>query len=143
MPARLRARAVVTLYISLLLCRGQLRRFAWIETYGYDFVLLTDVEGHLPERREHPVQHLSTKHRAGVVDQRQHDRFLAEELAQLHFPALLVFENRVERNLLVQFLIDADVLQNFWQARRDLTRHRPRAIQRRVGLRHAGLSENQ
>src|SRR5947207_1138853 len=112
MPARLRARAVVTLYIRLLLCRCQLRRFAWIETYSHDFILIADVEGHLPERREHSIQDLRAEHRTRVIDQRQDHGPFAEELAQLHFPALLVFENRVERNLLVQFLIDADVLQS-------------------------------
>src|SRR5437016_10807580 len=115
MPARLGARAVVTLYISLLLRRRQLRRFAWIETYGHDFILIADVEGDLPERRKHSIQDLRAEHRTSVIDQRQNHGLFAEELAQLHCPALLVFKNRVKRNLLVQFLIDADVLQSLGQ----------------------------
>src|SRR6266849_1224124 len=141
MPARFTARAVVGLHVRVFLGRRQVRCFAAVETDGDYFELLTDIERDLAKRSQHSIQNLITKHRTGVVNQRQHDRLAFEELIEADLAALLVFENRVERNLFVQSLIDADLLERRRQARRDLTRIRSTTIKRRVGLRHAGLSD--
>src|SRR5260370_6429602 len=142
MPARFSARAVVGLHVGAFLGRRQVRRFAAVETDGDYFELLADIERDLAKRSQHSIQNLITKHRTGVVNQRQHDRLAFEELTEADLAALLVFENRVERNLFVQSLIDADFLERRRQARRDLTRIRPTIIKRRCGLRHAGLAKS-
>src|SRR5207244_817142 len=122
MPATFAARAVVTLDISLLLFRGQLRCLFRVKTYGNYLELFAKIERSLTKRRQHAIQNLIAKHRARVIDQREHHRFSFEELNQAHFAALLIFENSIQRNLLVQPLIDANFLERRRQAGRNLTR---------------------
>ena len=63
------------------------------------------------ERADQPVEHLRAQHRALVIHQREDHRALAEELAEPHLAAGLVGEREIERDLLVQLLIDTDLAQ--------------------------------
>ena len=95
------------------LFRCQDRRLFRIETNCHDFVLLAQVKGHLPKRSQHPVQNLIAEHRTRVIDERNHDRLAFEKLSEPHLATLLVFEDGVERHLLIQFLIDANLLEGW------------------------------
>src|SRR5438067_8136895 len=131
MPTILSARAVVRFDVCLLFLSSKLRRLARIETYSDNFVLFANVEIDLTKRTEHPIQNLIAEHRARVINQRQHYRLRFEEIAEPHVASLLIFENGIERRLLIQALIDANGFQNGRQASRNRTRFRSRAIKRR------------
>ena len=60
---------------------------------------------------EQPVFRHRAEHRAGVVDQRQNHGLLAKKRAQGHGLAGLIAKLQVQRNLVVQALIDADPAQ--------------------------------
>src|SRR5437879_9389851 len=139
MPAILSASAVVCFHVCLLFLSGKLWRLARVETDCDDFVLLADVEVDLPKRTEHAIQNLIAEHRARVINQRQHYGTAFEEIAEPHIASLLIFENGIERRLLIQSLFDADRFQNSRQASRNRTRFRSRAVERRAGHRDTGL----
>src|SRR5207249_11373970 len=101
MPARFHAHAVVRFHISILLGGSERWRFSRIKADRDNFKLVPDIKGDLFERAQHSIQNLRAKHRAVVIDKRQHHGFLAEELSETNFTALLVFEYRVERNLFI------------------------------------------
>src|SRR5258705_8299204 len=131
MPTAGSARAAVRgkiVHISILLGGSQGCRFARIETDGHHLKLLPGLEIHDPERGHHPIEHLITKHRALVIDQRQHHWLLSEVVAEFHACTILVFEHEIERKLFVEFLIDAYILKTFWQATRCPRFIRPRTV---------------
>ncbi len=57
------------------------------------------------------VENLGAQHRAIEIDQRKNDWLLAEELAEFDGVAVLVVKGEIERDLLIQLLVDADVFQ--------------------------------
>ena len=80
-------------------------------------------------RAGHAVEHLRAEHRALVVGERQHDRACAEVVAQTNVRAAVVDERQVERQLLTDLLVDADLLED--------QRFLARRVQRRLGRAHA------
>ncbi len=58
------------------------------------------------------VQHKGAEHRTVVIGQHEHHRPGAEEIAEHDVAALLVDKRRVQGQLPVQVLIDADVLKD-------------------------------
>src|SRR6476660_6220431 len=115
-------------HISILLGGSEGSSLARIETNGHYVKLLPGLEIHDPERGHHPIEHLITKHRALVIDQRQHHGLLSEVLTEFHARTILVFEHEIERKLFVEFLIDAYILKNFWQATRRARLIRSRTV---------------
>ncbi len=107
-----RLRMVVAAEKVLLSLGGHRRRLAGIEAHEDDVELLAGSERHAFERPDQPVQHLRAEHRALVIHEREQHRPLAEVLAERDLLARLVGERQVERDLLVQLLIDADVLEH-------------------------------
>src|SRR5678816_1983087 len=75
-------------------CR-QCRSLTAVETDCDNFKFLTGFKRHDSEGAGHPVQNLITKHRALVVNQRQHDRFRAKVVTQLY--DLVSFVAKLER----------------------------------------------
>jgi hypothetical protein len=124
--------APVALEVGLLLARGQLGPFRRVEAHGHDLELLARRKVQPLERDDHPVQNLVAQHRALIVDEREDDGpVLLEELAEPHLAPGLVAQHGVERQLLVQALLDADLLQHL---RRPALRHpalrRPAVLRR-------------
>ena len=112
MPARVAARPVVPGDVSCLLCGCNRRRVFRVKADGHDFKVFSDIERVLPKRSEHPVHHLITKHRTGVIDERDHYRLAFEKLPKPNFLTLLIFEYRIQRKLIIKLLIDADFFQH-------------------------------
>ena len=71
--------------------------------------VLAGVERQRLQRAGHAVEHLRAQHRALVVGEGEHHRARAEELAELHVVAVFVAEHQVERQLLPDLLVDADL----------------------------------
>jgi hypothetical protein len=131
-PSRGCVGPVVAVHVGLLLLCGQGRSFLRVDADRDDVELASGVEGQDPERADGAVEDLRTEHRTLVVAEHQDDRTLPEVLAEPHIAAGFVFEDEIERDLLVQPLVDADLFQ---QA--GLRRCR-RAGFRRRGLRARG-----
>src|SRR6476620_2026321 len=129
-------------HVSCLLCGSKGCSFARIKTDGHYFKLLPGFEVHNPEGRHHPIQHLITKHRALVIDQREHHGFLSEVVTQFYVRAILIFEDEIEWELSIEFLIDAYVLEYFWQATRRARLVRSRTVKRRIALCLTELRDN-
>jgi hypothetical protein len=91
-----------------------------VEAHGDDVELLPRFEVHDPERSDEPIEHLRAEHRAFVVHERQNDRPPAEVLAEPDRLAGFVGELQIERDLMIQALIDPDLAEQ------------PRPIFRRV-----------
>src|SRR5262245_6226395 len=112
MPAGFSAGFVIPAQIFRLLRRRQLRLFARIEAHAQVDELLAGSHRQRLQRPEQSGQHLCAEARAAVIDQRQHHRLVFEILSQLDRPPALVAEFQIERNLVVQKLIYANVLQH-------------------------------
>src|SRR5690349_13082276 len=104
--------AVIAAQIHLLHLRGVGGSLARIDADGNDVVVFSQIEAHDADRAGQSVEHFAAQHRASVIDERDNDRSLAEELAQADVFPRLVAEVKIERKLLVQMLIDADLLKN-------------------------------
>src|SRR5947209_3956497 len=104
----------VTPQIFRLLRRRHLRRFAGIEAHRDDLKLLPHIELQHAERTFETAKDFSAQHRALVIDQIQDDRLLAEVIPQANCFAGFVAEREIERNLLIQMLLDANVFQTWW-----------------------------
>src|SRR5262245_40924792 len=112
MPAGFSAGFVIPAQIFRLLRRRQLRLFARIEAHAQVDELLAGSHRQRLQRPEQSGQHLCAEARAAVIDQRQHHRLVFEILSQLDRPPALVAEFQIERDLVVQKLIYADVFQD-------------------------------
>src|ERR1700730_15749036 len=112
MPASGTARSSVTPQIFRLL-RG---RHFWslfrIETHCKNVEFLSDIELQHSECALQPTQDFSAQHRALVVNKIQNRRLLAEVISQLDRFAGFVAKCESRRNLFVQVLLNADVLQS-------------------------------
>src|SRR5678815_524885 len=98
--------------VSILLGGSQRCCLVRIETDSHHVKLLPGLKIHNLERGYHSVEHLITKHRALVIDERQHHGGFSEVVTQLYLRAILVFEHEIKRELFVEFLINAYVLKN-------------------------------
>src|SRR5262245_11302578 len=110
LPARFRAGPVIPGQIFRLLRRRQLGPFTRVETHGQIDELLAGRHRQPLHSAEQAVQNLRAEARAVVIDQRQNDRLVFEILRQLHRSSVLISEFQIERNLIVQKLVYADVL---------------------------------
>ena len=114
MPARRRPGMIVTI---VALERDPLSRrclhwrFARVEAHGHDLEIRAGIDGHQVESTGGGAQHLRAEHRAIEVDQREHHGPGAEVVAQPHGAARFVSEADVERNALVQLLVESDFAQ--------------------------------
>src|SRR5580693_4023542 len=98
--------------INLLLGSGVSRRFVRIDAYRDDFILIARRELHHAESAGLTRQLLAAQHRAGVVDQVQNHRTAGlEVIAESYRLSGLILELEIERQLLIQPLIDPDVLE--------------------------------
>ena len=111
MPAFGGAGAAVHTGVQLLLYAREVRAFARIDAHGDDVVIFADVQRDVAQAGFHTAQHLRAQHRAAVIHQREHHGLLAEVLAEGHGVAVLITEREVERNRLIELLVDADFLE--------------------------------
>ena len=101
MPTSIGTCTVISLDVSFFFRGSKLRRLFRIKTDRHDFVLFANVERDLSERAQLPVQNLRAQHGTSIVDQREHDRLPFEKLRQSHIAPGFIFENRIERNLII------------------------------------------
>src|SRR5438128_1464167 len=98
--------------VRLLLGRGNLGRVLWVEADGDDFEVLPWVQADRFQTAYDAVEDLRAQHRAAVIDGREDDGLAGlEETAERDGAAEFVLEGEIERNRLVEFLIDADTGQ--------------------------------
>ena len=110
-PALRNRRLARPLDVVRLLLECQRRRLARIDADADDLEIFAGIFRQHAERRRQAAEALQAQHRAAVVDERQHDGPLAEVVANLHRAAVLVRELDVERQHLIQVLIEPDVAQ--------------------------------
>ena len=113
MPAFGGAGAAVHAHVHFLFSFGQDVRFRRINADGDHVVLVADVRGQFLQAGFDSVQNLGAEHRAVVIDERENHGLLSEKLAERDGFAVLVAEGEVERNRLVQFLVNAHLFQQF------------------------------
>ena len=106
------------------------RALARVEAHHDDVELAAGLEVHHRERADQPVEHLRAEHRALVVRERDHDRPLAEVVAEPHLLAGLVDERQIQRQLPIEVLIDVNLAEEPGFALAD---RRARARSRRPG----------
>src|SRR5579864_682011 len=111
MPARGRARSSVTSQVFRLL-RG---RHFWglfrIETHSENVELFSNIKLQYSQGAFQPAQDFSAQHWTLVVDQIKNYRLLAEVVSELNRFSGFVTKGESGRNLFVQMLLYADVLQ--------------------------------
>src|SRR5207302_2706916 len=90
MPALICSIAAIAREKLLLLGRSILRTLLRIYANAYHVKFFTDIEFQDLQRAGQPALHLAAQHRAGVINQRQNDRLVAEVLPQLHWVTSLV-----------------------------------------------------
>src|SRR5215813_545729 len=93
-------------HITIFLGRGQFRSLARIEADDDDLELFARDKRERLQTAGQPVQHLVTKHRALVINEREDDRFAVEVIAEPDRLSRLVAEGEIERNLFIQPLIE-------------------------------------
>src|SRR5207244_12228469 len=91
-------------------CGSERRRCARVATNAYHFILIARPKRQHTKRLSHAIEHLRAEHRAIVIDEREDDRTFAKILPQFHLLAALVAKYKIERQLVVQFLVETDVL---------------------------------
>jgi hypothetical protein len=111
-PARLGSEPPVPGESRRPLRRGLLRPLARIEAHDHDVEFTPRVEREGFEAADETIQDLRTEHGTCVIDQRQNDRALPEQAVQGHDPARVVAERDVERDPLVEPLIETDLAKN-------------------------------
>src|SRR5207244_897973 len=100
---------------------------ARVEADGHDLEVFSRIEREHAEGAGEPVHDLGAQHRAVVICEHQHDRLRVEVVAQLDGVALLVSERHVERNELIDVLVEADLTQRCreWRPPRNGARANP------------------
>ncbi len=96
---------------------------------------------------DHRAQHTAAEHGAVVVDEGHHDRSGPEVLAEAHHPSPFIPELHVERHLMIQILVEADLAQRRgnhggWQARIHSIPRRRGAGHLRVTHDHRGAGKD-
>src|SRR5208282_5105583 len=132
MPSALGAGTVVPPQELLFLFRGDLGSIFGIEADGDDFEFLAYIELQNAQSAFQAGQLFAAQHGAAVVDEIEDQRLLAEVIAQFHLTAQIVSENEVGRNLLVQVLLNAYVLQS-WRTHVGRRRHNVVALALALG----------
>src|SRR6185369_8803602 len=97
--------------IDFLLSTRQRRSLSWIEADCNDVIFFSNLKRQDSKRCDHAVQHLSAKHWTIVVNERNDNRLFMKELAQLNWSAILVIELKIQRQLLIQLLLDLHIPQ--------------------------------
>jgi hypothetical protein len=108
--ALLGARPLVAFEVGLLLARRQHRRLARIEAHGHDIEFLADRLVDHAQRTLEAVEHLRAQHRAFVIHKRKDHGLPPEVIAQLHGLAVLILERQIQRQRLVQTLLERHLL---------------------------------
>src|SRR5262245_32718709 len=90
MPAGSRLRPAVLVEHPLLFGGRLLRCLRWIEADDHHRELHTSTKGDDFEAAREPAQHLRAEHRAAVVHEREDDRLLTKEIAQMDLAAGLI-----------------------------------------------------
>ncbi len=104
--------AVVPDVFALLRGRNR-RRLRWIDRDRHELEVLARLIADHLERAGQPFQLFRAQDRTLVIHQRQQHRMLAVEvLAQLHRLAAVVHESRVQRQLLIQVLLNGHAVQH-------------------------------
>ena len=111
-PAAGGLRPAVLRDVGLLLVRGEAEVVLRVDAHDHDVEVLARVERQRLQRPRQAVQDLRAEHRALVIREGEHHGARAEELAELHVAAVLVPERQVERQLLPDFLVDADLAEH-------------------------------
>ena len=111
MPARAGARLLVALEVDRLLRGRGCGRIARVEADGDDLEVLARVERQHAERARQAVDDLRAQHRTVVVGEHHHHRPLAEVVGEPDGAPGLVAEGGVERDVLIDVLIEANPLQ--------------------------------
>src|SRR5262245_15596568 len=84
--------------------RRELGRLARIDAHHEHVEVLAGREVDRSQRLDQALEHEPSQHRALVVDEGEHDRALAEALAEREPVSLVVYEARVERDLRAELL---------------------------------------
>ena len=111
MPARGGVGAAVATDVVLLLGGGHLGSFARIEAHGDYVEFIADIELYQAHGAGESGQSLAAQHGAVVINQVEDQGLVAEIVAQLHGLAGFVAEGEIGRDLRVEMLLDADVLE--------------------------------
>src|SRR5205085_2843509 len=111
MPSRRSAGAFVALQVVCLLCGRKRGRLTRIEADGDDLEIAAWFERQHGERTGQAVEHLRAEHRAVVVHEREDDRSSAEIIGEVYGSAVRVDKRQVQRNRLVQSLIESDLAE--------------------------------
>jgi hypothetical protein len=100
------------------------RRVARIEADDDHVEVLTRLERYHAECARYAVHHLRAEHQALKVREREHDRLAAKRVVQPHLSTALVLEGCVQREALVEPLLERDLFQLFGRH----GRHHPRSL---------------
>src|SRR5258708_4621726 len=113
MPALGGAGPAIALDVSRLRGSGVFRLVARINAYSYNVEFPANVEADdAIHRASKTVQYLRAQHWALVVHQHQNNGLLPEVLLQLDGLAAFVIESKIQRDLLVQALIEPNLIEN-------------------------------
>src|ERR1700680_2723540 len=130
MPAGGGAGSAVALEVVLFLGSSNRGSFLRVEAHGDHIELVSDIELHHLHCAGKAGEDFSAEHGAVVVDQIQDQRLLAEVVAEFDGTAGVVDEGEIWRNLSVEMLFDANILQirrtNVGWGRHDAFGHRLR-----------------
>src|SRR5919206_2357119 len=91
---------VVEVDLFLLCCECVC--LAWIEADCDHFIFFADLKRQHAKRSDHTVEYLRAEHRARVVDEREHDWFLAEVLAKFYLLTAFITKSQIKRQLLIE-----------------------------------------
>ena len=120
MPAVNSAGTAVKPGIHDLLRVGEHGFFRGINAEGDDVEILANTQRDFLQCVQRGVEHFGAKHRTLIVNERKDCRLILHELAQCDGCAMFVAKRNIERNLIVQLLIQPNILQHFRLARRVL-----------------------
>ena len=112
MPARGRVRAAIDAHIHFLFRGGQAWCVFRVETDGQHLELFSHVKLQGLERFEQTVFDHGAEHRAIEIDQRKNDGLRAEIIRKTDRPPDFVAKYQVERDLVAEILVNADIFQD-------------------------------
>ena len=102
---------LVSLQDSGFVRRRDRRRLAGIEADRHDLEVACGLERQHVQAADHRAQHTAAEHGAVVVNEGHHDGLDSEVLGEAHDPSPLIPELHVERHLMIQILVEADLAQ--------------------------------
>src|ERR1700722_1648980 len=113
MPAGGGAGAAIAFYVVGFLCGGEFGSFSGIEADGNHVEFLPRVELQKAHGAGQSGERFAAEHRAAIVNEIENQRLPAEVVSQLDGLSGFVAESEIGRDLGVEVLIDADVLQGW------------------------------